>query len=165
MLRAVHGFAQSHSLADCERIIEEYVDGTDNGLTRSSMRAACGLSAVPPADIDPLLQPTQAHPATVGAARVPSAADPATASSGGNPSVNHLGETQNEIATPNVAVGGGAASAAPVLHPLPRETPAEQHMAKETKVDGALTAALLKSSHTFGSLINPSNTWAHTFQV
>ena len=46
MLRAVHGFAQSHSLADCERIIEEYVDGTDNGLTRSSMRAACGLSEV-----------------------------------------------------------------------------------------------------------------------
>ena len=43
LLRAIHGFAQDHSLTDCERIIEEYVDGKDKGLTRASMRAACGL--------------------------------------------------------------------------------------------------------------------------
>ena len=37
------GFAKRYSLKACEQIIEDYVDGTDGGLTRRCMRQACGL--------------------------------------------------------------------------------------------------------------------------
>ena len=48
MLRLVHGFAKDNSLDECERIIEEYVDGKDGGLTRRTMRAACDLPETAP---------------------------------------------------------------------------------------------------------------------
>ena len=38
------GFAKRYSLKACEQIIEDYVDGTDDGLTRRCMRQACGLA-------------------------------------------------------------------------------------------------------------------------
>ena len=46
-LKQLRGFAEEHSLDECEQIIEAYVDGLDEGLTRRTMRASCGLKEEP----------------------------------------------------------------------------------------------------------------------
>ena len=48
-LKMLQAFAEKHSLSECEQIIEEYVDGLDEGLTRKTMRTACGLKPDAPA--------------------------------------------------------------------------------------------------------------------
>ena len=51
-LKVLQVFAEEHSLDQCEQIIEDYVDGLDEGITRKPMRATCGLApeVTPPTD-------------------------------------------------------------------------------------------------------------------
>ena len=45
--KVLHGHMHSYTTQECADAIERYVDGDDKGLTRRSMRFACGLSVNP----------------------------------------------------------------------------------------------------------------------
>jgi hypothetical protein len=59
--KILHTFMASHSASDCRNAIERYVDGDDRGLTRRSMRFACGLPVQPNrrGDVDEVRPPPQ----------------------------------------------------------------------------------------------------------